>query len=200
MSKHIIRVIATLFLVLTSASPAIAQDREQFVSTSLFMLANFLPEPPSFFQLNYGRWLSDQDVLLIEAITWTYDAPLGIQYWDGLGDPDHDFPGHVRDVGVGLAYQRFWWKGFFSTLHATPFWQSYYDEDGEYIQSGFQLFVVARAGYRFEFWRDMLFVEPSVAITSWPINTNLPEGFAAQEQKWPKFFLFEPGLNIGLSF
>ena len=170
-----------------------------FLSSSAFMLMNvLLPEPPRFYQLNLGHHLTDRDVLLVEAITWTYDAPLGIPWGPDMGDPAYDFPGHVRDVGVGLAYQRFWWRGLYTTAHATPFLQTYHDEDGERIQTGFQLFVVGRLGYRVEAWQRRLFVEPSVACTAWPINTNLPPGFAAQERQWPGYFLAEPGLNIGV--
>jgi hypothetical protein len=56
--------------------------KRHFVGSSLFMLANLLPlsNPPAFYQLNYGYRLTPKDVVSIEAITWTYKAPLGIPY------------------------------------------------------------------------------------------------------------------------
>ena len=186
-----------LLASLLSAAHA-APPSAHFVSSSLFMAFNLLPNPPQFYQLSYGRRLTDRDTLLIEAITWTYPAPLGIPWGADREDPQHRFPGFVRDIGVGLAYQRFWWKGLFTTAHATPFYQTYHETDGERIQAGFQLFLVGRVGYHVPLAKGRVFIEPSVAATSWPINTNLPADFAAQEDRWPGYFLAEPGLNIGV--
>ncbi len=180
------------------ASPR--QRSTHFISTSAFMLGNLLPKSPWFAQLNYGFRPTDEDTILVEAITWRYWAPLGIPYGPDLGNDTHDFPGYVQAVGVGLAYQRYLWRGLFGTLHATPLWQTFYDEDGRRLQSGFQLFAVARLGYHFELWKGRVFIEPSIAVTSWFINTNLPKSFQVQESKWPSVFLPEPGLNIGFNW
>ena len=192
--------LTALCLLYSSTSQAEDKPKKHFVSSSLFMLFNLLPNPPSFYQLNYGHRLTKKDTIIVEAITWTYDAPLGIPYGSAKSDPKYKFNGHARDFGVGLAYQRFWWRGLYSTLHMTPFWQLYYDDKDQYIQSGFQLFMTFRTGYHFSFWDNRIFLEPSVAVTAWPINTNLPEDFAKQEAKWPSYFLFEPGLHIGVNF
>lgn len=184
----------------SSAQDEPGQGRRHFVSSSAFMLLNALPQSPNFVQLNYGYRLTDEDALIVEAITWRYFAPVGIPYGPDKVDPANEFDGYARDVGVGLAYQRFWWKGLYSTLHATPFLQLYYDRQDQYIQSGFQLFMTFRTGYHFSFWDERIFIEPSVAVTAWPINTNLPESFAAQEDRWPSYFLFEPGLHVGVDF
>lgn len=173
---------------------------KHFVSTSLFMLANFLPDPPHFFQLNYGRRLTEKDALMVEAITWQYPAPLGIPYGESYGNAEENFPGIVRDFGIGLAYQRFWWKKLYTTFHATPFLQQYLTPEREKIQTGFQLFLTARVGYRITFLENRCFLEPSVAFTHWPINTNLPAAFAEREDRWPNYFLFEPGLHVGYQF
>ncbi|MEM6927225.1 MAG: hypothetical protein AAF602_09865 [Myxococcota bacterium] len=176
-----------------------APRRKHMLSTSMFMVANALPDPPQFVQLNYGFRITERDTLLVEAMHWRYPGPQGIPYGPTWGDAEFDFPGFARDMGIGLAYQRFWWKGLFTTVHATPFRQSYHRPDGERIQTGFQLFLVARAGYHIPLWRDRLWIEPSVACTWWPVNTNLPASFAAQEDQWPNYFLAEPGLNIGIN-
>jgi hypothetical protein len=171
--------------------------RRHFVGSSAFVMANLMPDPPSFYQLNYGYWLTKGDVLSLEAITWTYDAPLGIPYGPSKGSPDEAYPGYVRAYGVGLAYQRFLWKDSYSAIHAAPMFQKYIDEQNEKIQNGFQLFLTLRLGYHIRLFSDRFFMEPSVAFTHWPINTNLPESFRARESRWPNYFLFEPGLHLG---
>ncbi|MFT5679942.1 MAG: hypothetical protein ACI8RZ_000847 [Myxococcota bacterium] len=196
---------ALLFLLPGSAQAGDEQPSDasrQFLSSSLFMLFNLLPfeEPPSFVQVNYGRRLTPKDVLIVEAITWQYHGPLGVPWGTTEDAPSTSFPGRARDYGVGLAYQRFLWRDAFTALHAMPFVQQYFDEDNQKLQTGFQLFMTLRFGYHFEFWSDRLFLEPSVAFTAWPINTNLPDDFAKVEAQWPGYFLFEPGLNIGWNF
>ena len=78
--------------------------------------------------------------------------------------------------------------------------QKYIDEDNKTIQYGYQLFMTYRVGYHIQLFRSRFFIEPSVAITHWPINTNVPESFAKLEHKWPNYFLFEPGLHFGIKF
>jgi len=174
--------------------------KKHFVSSSFFMLFNLLPNPPSFYQLNYGYRFSPKDALIVEAITWKYNAPLGIPYGPSYEQPEERFPGYARDYGVGLAYQRFLYKGFYSMSHAMPFYQEYRNPDKGKIGTGFMLFLTQRFGYHVKLFNNQLFVEPSVAITHWPINTNMPESFQKLENKWNNYFLFEPGLHVGIKF
>lgn len=196
--------ILILVLSLTMANgQTVKQDsinKKHFIGSSFFVLANFFPEPPSYYQINYGYRLNSKNVISVEAITWTYNAPLGIPYGSSFENPDEDFPGSVRAYGIGVAYKHVLWKDFYSAVHATPLLQNYLDADNEKIQSGFQLFCVLRFGYHFKIFKNRFFIEPSVAFTSWPINTNLPESFLKVENKWPKYFLFEPGLHFGINF
>ncbi|WP_089684743.1 hypothetical protein [Catalinimonas alkaloidigena] len=180
-----------------------APYRRFFVGSSLFMLGNFIPDdpnPPHFVQLNVGYRLTPRDVVSLEAITWRYAWPLGIPYSKGQEAPDTKYPGYVREVGLALAYQRFWWKGVYTAVHALNAAQTYVDDNDRKVQRGYQLFMTYRLGYHIAFWRNRLFVEPSVAMTHWPINTNVPEAFARQERRWPRYFLFEPGLHFGVKF
>jgi hypothetical protein len=174
--------------------------RRHFVGSSLFMLANLVPQanPPFFYQLNYGYRLTPRDVVSVEGITWTYNAPLGIPWGRSYGAEDEDYPGKVRAYGVGVAYQRFLWKGLYSALHALPMHQTYVGTEGEKLGTGFQLFLTLRVGYHIELLSNRFFVEPSMAATYWPINTNLPDSFRQKEGKWPNYFLFEPGLHFGV--
>lgn len=164
------------------------------------MLANALPDPPSFYQLNIGGWLTKRDVLSVELITWRYTRPLGIPYGSAHGADEEAYPGAVRGTGAGLAYQRYVWRGAFAAIHATAMRQDYQDTQGRSIRRGFQLFTAARVGYNLEFLRHRLFVQPSVAITHWPVSTNAPAPFKALDDKWPSYFVGEPGLNVGVRF
>lgn len=173
--------------------------RPYYVGTSLFMLANLVPDdyPPAFFQLNAGYRITPDDTLSVEAMTWRYYHPLGVPWGPSHGSPDEAYPGHIREYGVGLAYQRFLWKGIYSSLSAIPFWREYYDAADRKIGDGFQLFLTLRVGYHLDLF-DRVFVEPSVAFTAWPVSTNVPESFAALDGKWPSYFLFEPGFHLGV--
>ena len=198
------------FLILTvSATGARAQtpvaeswaSHPCYVGTSLFMLANLASDdqPPHFYQLNVGYQLTPKDRLSVEAITWSYYHPLGIAWGDSPESPDNAYPGHVREFGVGLAYQRWLTKGLYSSISAIPFFRRYYDIQNEKIGNGLQLYLTARAGYHLRLL-DRLFLEPSIAFNYWPISTNVPDAFAAQDRRWHSYFLFEPGLNVGFTF
>lgn len=205
--------VASSLLVVLSVLPGAPRDasaqteasdpnyRRHAIGSSLFMLMNLAPlqDPPSFFQLNYAYRLTPKDVLSAEAITWKYYAPIGIPYGPLYGSPGEEaYPGSVRAFGVGVAYQRFLWKGIYAGIHALPMRQIFLDPAGEKIQSGFQLFMTLRAGYHIELFSNRFFLEPSVAATYWPINTNLPDAFQQKERRWPNYFLFEPGLHFGV--
>ena len=169
--------------------------RRHSAGSSLFLLGNFGPgDPVSFFQLNYGYRLTQKDNIIAEAITWTYYEPLGT-----YGSSEELYPGKVRAYGIGLGYQRFQWKNLFTTFEPTFFLQQFYDTDNKKIQKGFQLYLQFILGYRFEFFKKRLFVEPAFAIKYWPVNTNFPASFAEIESGAPKYKC-EPGLNFGFRF
>lgn len=174
-----------------------------FIGTSAFILANLVPNqenPPDFFQLNFGYYITKQDVISIEAITWKYNSPLGIPYGSSYDNPDEAYLGYIREFGIGVAYQRYLWKALYSGIHALPLYQSYMDENDKKIQNGFELFLTFRLGYHISFFSYRFFIEPSIAMTYWPINTNVPDEFKKIDSKWPNYFLFEPGLHCGIMF
>jgi hypothetical protein len=176
--------------------------RKHFIGSSMFIFANFIPyeNPPSFYQLNYGYRLTPKDVVSIEAITWTFGAPLGIPYGPSYELATENYPGSVKSFGLALAYQRFLWKNFYTAVHAASFLQTYRNERQEKIQNGYQLFCTFRLGYHLPLFKNRFFIEPSIAATYWPINTNMPESFKKMESKWSNYFLFEPGLHFGVKF
>ena len=196
----LLMVCATSFSSIFCQSDNHGDEYKHFIGSTFFMIANVFPNPPHYYQINYGYRLSPKDVVSVEAITWEYSGPLGRPY-----GPDHEneqsgFPGHVKAYGMGFSYKRFIWKGAYSAVHSTAFYQNYIGENKKKIQSGFQLFNTLRFGYHFKVFKNRMFIEPSVAFTYWPINTNLPGSFQVEEDKWPNYFLFEPGLHFGINF
>jgi hypothetical protein len=191
-------------------SVAISQETEQdstsrkfFIGSTLWLLGNFIPDdpnPPELIQLHFGYHITPKDVVSVEFKTWRYGWPLGIPFGESFQAPGENYPGHVKAYGIGLVYQRFWWKGVYTSIDAGNMLQKYMDAENNHIQNGYQLFMTYRLGYQFQFFKNRFFIEPSVAITHWPINTNVPESFALVEAKWPKYFLFEPGLHFGFKF
>ena len=109
------------------------------------------------------------------------------------------FPGHAEAKGLGVAYQRFIFNQFYTALHATWFNQNFFGLNNEKLSSGKQLFLTLRLGYRYSFGSDRFFIEPNLAATFWPINTNLPEAFQKREDNAPKYGV-EPGLHVGFVF
>ena len=81
-----------------------------------------------------------------------------------------------------------------------PLWQPYSDRSGRTIQKCFQRLTTLRAGYQVSLFTDRWFLEPSVAVTAWLINTCVPQAFAAGDRRWNSCLLFEPGLHFGRRF
>jgi hypothetical protein len=171
-----------------------------FVGSSALILYNLAPDPPSFYQLNIGYRITPKDVISLEAITWTYKAPLGIPFGSSFGDESENYPGSLQEYGIGIVYQRFLGKGLYTSLQVIPLKRIYRDVDNKTIQKGFRLFSTLRIGFQIPLFKKRFFLEPSIAATFWPVSTNVPQGFAAKDAKWNKFFLFEPGLHFGLNF
>jgi hypothetical protein len=182
------------------AAPQMATQSQCFIGSSAFMLANFSKDSPDYYQLDLGYKLNSQEVILLHATTWKYDAPLGIPYGASFGSAAEKYPGYVRAHGIGMGYQRFVWEQVFASVHATAFQQRYLDQGGREIQKGTQLFLQAKVGYHMEFFGNQFYLEPAISFNHWPVNTNLPASFAARENKWKNYFLFEPSLNFGMNF
>ena len=195
-------------MIVMSMTLAYSQKTEQdstyrkfYIGSTFTMLGNFVPGPaPKFVQLNAGYRITPKDVISIEAKTWEYSWPLGIPYGKFFEAPEEKYPGHVKEFGIGIVYQRFLWKGAYASIDAGNMFAKYLDENNKQIQKGYTLFMTYRLGYHFQFFKNRFFFEPSIAMTQWPIKTNVPEAFATLESKWPKYFLFEPGLHFGFKF
>lgn len=192
------RVLIFLFFFSPVVVMAAGKKGDRFIGTSAFTLVNINRdenEPVDFYQLNLGYYLTDKDVLSIEVITWKYYHPLGYGIFPS---DDQKYPGSVKGLGPGLAYQRFLWGQMYVALHATWLKQEYSTPANVKIGTGEQLFVAYRAGYHFQIG-NTFFLQPSVAVTSWPINTGLPPSFQQKEDGASKFTV-EPGLHLGFLF
>ena len=173
-----------------------------FVGSTLFLLGNFAPvNPPGFAQLNLGYRITGKDVISLELITWKHSWPLGINpfYNKAYGKPEEKFPGNIREYGIGLAYQRYFWKGLYAAVHGMPMWQTYKNENGDKVGNGFIIFNTYRIGYHKKLFKDRFFIEPSLGIAGRPYHTKMPDGFKEKDDKWPKWTP-EPGLHFGYNF
>lgn len=206
MQKKILWMI--LVILFTSSLKLSAQHKEEdstykkyFIGSTLLMLGNLdKVNNPEFIQLNFGYRITPKDVVFLELKRSKFAWPLGIPWGDSFDAPGENYPGYVRQNIIGLAYNRFWWKGLYTGIHAMNAFQKYYDEDNRKIANGFTLFMTYRLGYQFKMFKNRFFIEPSVGLTHWPIKTNTPQAFQQKDDKWPKYFGFEPGLHFGFNF
>ncbi|WP_317170105.1 hypothetical protein [Rhodocytophaga rosea] len=198
-----------LAFVLASSLQVNAQYAKQdstykrwLVGSTLFLLGNFdKVNPPGFAQLNVGYRITGKDVLSLELITWKHSWPLGINpfYNRAYGTPEEKFPGNIREYGIGLAYQRYFWKGLYAAVHVMPMWQTFKNENGNKVGNGFIIFNTYRVGYHIKLFKDRFFIEPSVGIAGRAYHTEMPDGFKQKDDKWPKYTP-EPGLHFGFNF
>ncbi|MES2478767.1 MAG: hypothetical protein V4561_06760 [Bacteroidota bacterium] len=173
-----------------------------FVGSTLFLLGNLATtNPPGFAQLNLGYRITGKDVISLELITWKHAWPLGINpfYNDAYGTPEEKYPGYIREYGIGLAYQRYFWKGLYVAVHVMPMWQTFKNENGDKVDNGFIIFNTNRIGYHFKLLKDRFFIEPSLGVAGRPYFTEMPNGFKQKDDKWPKWTP-EPGLHFGYNF
>lgn len=174
-----------------------------FVGSTFLMLGNFIPDdpnPPKFFQLNVGYRITPKDVVSFEFKKSIYTWPLGIPWGPSFDAPGLNYPGHARILAPTLAYQRFWWKGVYTSVHALNAFEKYMDEGNKKIGNGYTLYMTFRLGYQIKFLKNRFFFEPSIGFTQWPVRTKVPESFKLVESKWPNYFGYEPGLHFGYNF
>ena len=115
--------------------------RRLFAGSSFFILGNFASSnKPGFVQVNFGYRITTKDVISMELKTWKYAWPLGIPYEDSFVAPEEKYPGYIREYGIAFVFQRFWWKGIYTSVHAMNGLQKYVDENNITIQYGDQLF------------------------------------------------------------
>jgi hypothetical protein len=198
-----------LALVLASSLQVNAQDANQdnankkwFVGSSLLMLGNFIPDdpnPPEYIQLNVGYRITPKDVVSFRFKRSIYAWPLGIPFGPSFDAPGLNYPGHARILAPTVGYQRFWWKGVYTSVYALNAFEKYLDENNKKMGNGYTLYLDFYLGYQFTFFKNRFFFEPAIGISYWPIRTNVPDSFKAVEQRWPNYFI-QPGLDFGFKF
>jgi hypothetical protein len=195
-------------LVMSSAQVSNAQSTESantykrwFVGSTLLMLGNLdNVNNPGFVQLNLGYRITPKDVVFLELKRSQFAWPLGIPWGPSFDAPGENYPGHIRQRVLGFAYNRFWWKGLYTGVHAMNAFQKYRDENNNKLASGFSLFMTYRLGYQIKLFKNRFFIEPSIGLTHWPIQKNVPPSFQLVENKWPSYFGYEPGFHFGFNF
>jgi hypothetical protein len=122
-------VLIGLALVLASSLQLKAQNTKQdsaykrwFVGSSLLMLGNFSKISPEYVQLNVGYRITPKDVVSFEFKRSIYTFPIGIPFGPSFDKPGLNYPGHARILAPTLGYQRFWWKGVYTSVHALNAW------------------------------------------------------------------------------
>jgi hypothetical protein len=196
-----------LALMFVSSLQVNAQDdkrdstyKKWFVGSTLLLLGNFSKvNNPEYVQLNVGYRLTPKDVVSFRFKRSIYSWPLGIPFGPSFDAPGENYPGHARILAPTLGYQRFWWKGVYTSLYAMNAFEKYLDENNKKIGSGYTLYLDFYLGYQFRFFNNRFFFEPAVGCSYWPLRTNVPQSFKAVEKKWPNSFI-QPGLDFGYNF
>jgi hypothetical protein len=198
-------VIIGLLVMMTSSMHLYAQSdstcRKFFVGSTLLLFGNFdKTNNPEFIQLNAGYRITPKNVVSFEFKRSIYSWPLGIPWGPSFDAPGLNYPGHVRILALTLAYQHFWWKGVYTSVHALNAFEKYIDAANKKIGNGYTLYLTFRLGYQLQFFKNRFFFEPSIGCSYWPVRMNTPASFAAVESKWPNYFPWEPGLHFGYNF
>jgi len=204
MLKKIIRLgLAAAAFCCLEANAATEKDstfRRFYVGSSLFMFGNFSKvNNPEYLQLNLGYRITPKDVISVEFKRSIYAWPIGIPFGPDFDAPGLNYPGHARILAPTVGYQRFWWKGVYTSIYALNAFEKYMDEEKRKIGNGFTVYINFHLGYQFRFFKNRLFFEPAIGCSYWPLRTGVPASFKAVEQKWNNYFI-QPGLHFGVNF
>jgi len=156
-------------------------------------------------ELHIKRNLDNKNILGVKLTRWRLFQPMGITWWDGILDKleseSEFYPGYVREIGIGVTYQRMLWKGLFGAVEVLPQFQTYFDLDDNKIGNDFKLYTSYHLGYHIGFGKKKrFFIEPQVNCMLWMLDNNAPDGFKELDDKWRNYFLFEPQIYLGWSF
>lgn len=171
-----------------------------YIGSSFLMLGNFdKVNNPEYVQLNVGYRITPKDVVSFEFKRSIYSWPIGIPFGPSFDAPGLNYPGHARILAPTLGYQRFWWKGAYTSVYALNAFEKYFNENKQKIGNGYTLYMNFHLGYQFKFFNNRFFFEPAIGCSYWPVRTNVPESFKSVEKKWPNYFI-QPGFDFGFNF
>ena len=93
-------------------------DYKYSISTIVIGIPNYFEEEKintHHFEFHFKYDLTSKDKIGIKFATWKLFQPMGITWWDGLLetlDTESEFyPGRLKEIGLGVSYQRILWKG-----------------------------------------------------------------------------------------
>ncbi len=163
------------------------------------------PTSTQMIELHLKRNLDNKNIIGLKLASWRLFQPMGIQWSDDLLDKleteSEFYPGHVRECGIGITYQRMLWKGLFATVEVLPQFQTYLDEKGKEIGNDFKLYNSYHLGYHIAIGKQKrFFIEPQIHCQHWMFDNNAPKGFKELDNKWSNYFLFEPNIYVGVNF
>ncbi len=205
MQKKLAYVVIALILGLSLQVHAQTSKKDStykkwYIGSSLFLLGNFdKVNNPEYIQLNVGYRITPNDVISFEFKRSIYSWPIGIPFGPSFDAPGLNYPGHARILAPTIGYQRFWWKGVYTSVYALNAFEKYLDSNKKKIGNGYTLYLNFHLGYQFKFFDNRFFFEPAIGCSYWPIRTNVPESFKSVEKKWPNYFI-QPGLHFGFNF
>lgn len=196
-----------LILMITGTLRLHAQDtqkeltfRRWYVGSTLYLLGNFTKtHNPEYIQVNTGYRITPKDVVHLRFKRSVYDWPLGTPWQKIFDGTEESFPGHARILAPTIGYQRFWWKGVYTSVYALNAFEKYLDENNKKIGNGYTLYLDFYAGYQFKFFDNRFFFEPAIGMSYWPFHSNFPETFRPAENKYPNYFI-QPGFDFGFNF
>ncbi|MFY0674783.1 MAG: hypothetical protein JXQ87_15400 [Bacteroidia bacterium] len=156
-------------------------------------------------EFHIKRNLDNKNIIGVKLTRWRLFQPMGITWWDGILDKletqSEFYPGYVREIGVGVSYQRMFWKGLFGTVEVLPQYQTYFDLDDNKIRNDFKLYTSYHLGYHIGFGKKKrFFIEPQINCMLWGFDMNAPSGFKELDDKWRNYFLLEPQIYLGWKF
>lgn len=205
MQKKVLQIVLALFLagglqVCAQNAKTDSTYRKYYIGSSFLMLGNFFKvNNPEYVQLNVGYRITPKDVVSVEFKRSIYSWPIGIPFGPSFDGPGLNYPGHARILAPTVGYQRFWWKGVYTSIHALNAFEKYIDANKKKIGNGYTLYLNFHLGYQLKFFKNRFFFEPAIGCSYWPVRTNVPESFKAVEEKWPNYFI-QPGLHFGINF
>lgn len=175
-------------------------DKKFFAGSSFYLLGNFAKiNKPEYVQLNIGYRITPRDVVSLRFKRSIYAWPLGIPFGPSFDGPGLNYPGHARIIAPTVGYQRFWWKGAYTSVYAMNAFEKYMNTNKNKIGNGYTLYLDFYLGYQFKFFKNRFFFEPAIGCSYWPLRTNVPESFKAVEKRWPNYFI-QPGFDFGYNF
>lgn len=178
----------------------VTTNRKWFIGSTLLLLGNLdNTNNPRYIQINAGYRITQKDVIQIRFKRSQYAWPLGIPFGPDFDAPGLNYPGIARIIAPQIGYQRFWWKGLYTSLYVLNAFEKYMDVNKKKIGNGFTLYTDFYLGYQFKFFNDRFFFEPAIGISYWPIRTGVPDDFKTAEKPWPNSFI-QPGLDFGFKF